>query len=165
MIITIKNTTNGWGVGGGVGWGRDCTSNLESWSGGITTSEEEFKFYKFLTVAGWQLTRCLLCKHLWVFIMNHFSFLSSFSLPLHHHRRRHHHRRCHHHHHHQSLNRKGRWGTTDDFANSFFHFFLFSTALWDLPNSRPVDGDLSYDQKRLPVFLFLCCCFNLIFCV
>ena len=36
-----------------------------------------------------------------------------------------------HHHHHQSLNREGRWGTTDDTATSFLHFFLFSTALWD----------------------------------
>ena len=43
-----------------------------------------------------------------------------------------------HHHHHQSLNREGRWGTTDDFATSVLHFSLFSTALWDLPNSRPV---------------------------
>ena len=43
-----------------------------------------------------------------------------------------------HHHHHQSLNREGRWGTTDDFATSFLHFSLFSTALWDLPDSRPV---------------------------
>ena len=46
--------------------------------------------------------------------------------------------RHHHQHHHQlSLNREGRWGTTDDFATSFLHFSLFSTALWDLPNSRP----------------------------
>ena len=44
----------------------------------------------------------------------------------------------HHHHHHQSLNREGRWGTTDDFATSFLHFSLFSTALWDSLNSRPV---------------------------
>ena len=44
----------------------------------------------------------------------------------------------HHHHHHQSLNREGRWGTTDDFATSFLHCSLFSTALWDLLNSRPV---------------------------
>ena len=44
----------------------------------------------------------------------------------------------HHHHHHQFLNREGRWGTTDDFATSFLHFSLFSTALWDLPNSEPV---------------------------
>ena len=29
---------------------------------------------------------------------------------------------------HSSLNREGRWGTTDDFATSFLHFFLFSTA-------------------------------------
>ena len=43
-----------------------------------------------------------------------------------------------HHHHHQSLNREGRWGTTDDFATISLHFSLFSTALWDLPNSRPV---------------------------
>ena len=43
----------------------------------------------------------------------------------------------HHHHHHQSLNCEGRSGTTDDFATSFLHFSLFSTALWDLPNSRP----------------------------
>ena len=28
----------------------------------------------------------------------------------------------HHHHHHQSLNREGRWGTTDDFATSFLLF-------------------------------------------
>ena len=27
------------------------------------------------------------------------------------------------HHHHLSLNRKGRWGTTDDFITSFLHFF------------------------------------------
>ena len=43
-----------------------------------------------------------------------------------------------HHHHHQSLNREGRCGTTDDFATSLLHFSLFSTSLWDLPNSRPV---------------------------
>ena len=44
----------------------------------------------------------------------------------------------HHHHHHQSLNREGRWGTTDDFATSFLHFPPFSTALWDVADSRPV---------------------------
>ena len=44
----------------------------------------------------------------------------------------------HHHHHHQSLNREGCWGTTDNFATSFLHFSLFSTALWDLLNSRSV---------------------------
>ena len=49
-----------------------------------------------------------------------------------------HHNHYHHHHHHQSLDREGRWGTTDDLATSFLHFPLFSTALWDLPNSRPV---------------------------
>ena len=29
-------------------------------------------------------------------------------------------------------------GTTDDFTTSFLHFSLFSTAPWDLANSRPV---------------------------
>ena len=54
------------------------------------------------------------------------------------------------HHHHQSLNREGRWGTTDDFATSFLHFSLFSTVLWDLPNSRPVHS------LMLSSHLFLC---------
>ena len=53
-------------------------------------------------------------------------------------------------HHHQSLHRVGRWGTTDDFATSFLHFSLFSTALWDLPNSRPVHS------LTLSSHLFLC---------
>ena len=56
----------------------------------------------------------------------------------------------HHHHHHQSLNREGRWGTTYDFTTSFLHFSLFSTALWDLPNSRPVHC------LMLSSHLFLC---------
>ena len=56
----------------------------------------------------------------------------------------------HHHHHHQSLYREGRWGTTDHFATSFLHFPLFSTALWDLPNSRPVHS------LMLSSHLFLC---------
>ena len=56
----------------------------------------------------------------------------------------------HHHYHHQSLNDEGRWGTTDDFATSFLHFSLFSTALWDLPNSRPVHS------LMMSSHLFLC---------
>ena len=55
-----------------------------------------------------------------------------------------------HHYHHQSLNREGRLGTTDDFATSFLHFSLFSTALWDLPDSRPVHS------LMLSSHLFLC---------
>ena len=39
---------------------------------------------------------------------------------------------------HLSLNREGRWGTTDDFSTSFLHFSLYSTALRDLANSKPV---------------------------
>ena len=54
------------------------------------------------------------------------------------------------HHHHQSLNCEGCWGTTDDFTTSFLHFSLFSTALWDLPNSRPVHS------LMLSFHLFLC---------
>ena len=41
-----------------------------------------------------------------------------------------------------SFDREGRWGTTDDFATSFLHFSLFSTALWDLANSRPVHSPI-----------------------
>ena len=58
-----------------------------------------------------------------------------------------------HHYHHQSLNREGRWGTTDDFATSFLHFSLFSTALWDLPNSRPLHSLMLSQQ----IFLCLPC--------
>ena len=54
------------------------------------------------------------------------------------------------HHHTLFLNRKGRWGTTDNFTTSFLHFFLFSTALWDLANSRPVHFSM------LSSHLFLC---------
>ena len=51
---------------------------------------------------------------------------------------------------HISLNREGRWGATGDFATSFFHFSLFSTALWDLANSRHVHS------LMLSSHLFLC---------
>ena len=54
------------------------------------------------------------------------------------------------HHHHLSLNHEGRWGTTDDFTTSFFHFSLFSSALWDLANSRPIHSLMLYSH------LFLC---------
>ena len=37
-----------------------------------------------------------------------------------------------------SPNREGRWGSTENFPTSFLQFSLFSTALWDLANSRPV---------------------------
>ena len=56
----------------------------------------------------------------------------------------------HHHYHHQSLNREGRWGTTNDLATSFLHFFRFSTTLWDLANSRSVHS------LMLSSHLFLC---------
>ena len=43
-----------------------------------------------------------------------------------------------HHYHHLSLNGEGHCGTTDDCTASFLQFSLFSAALWDLANSRPV---------------------------
>ena len=43
---------------------------------------------------------------------------------------------------HLSINREGRWGATDDFATSFLHSSQFSTALWDLENSRPVHSQM-----------------------
>ena len=58
-----------------------------------------------------------------------------------------------HHHLHQSLNREGRLGTTDNFATSFLHFPLFSTALWDLPNSRPVHSLMLSAHLCLPCLL------------
>ena len=56
---------------------------------------------------------------------------------------------------HQSLNREGCRGTIDDFATSFLHFSLFSTALWDLPNSRPIHSLMlsSYLFPCLPCLL------------
>ena len=70
---------------------------------------------------------------------------TSFLTHYHHHCNHHHH-----HHHHLSLNSEGRWGTTDDFATSFLHFSLFSAALWDLANSRPVHS------LMLSAHFFLC---------
>ena len=50
-----------------------------------------------------------------------------------------------------SPNREGRWGITDDFSASFLHFPLFSTALWDLENSRPVHfPDVVFPPLPLP---------------
>ena len=51
---------------------------------------------------------------------------------------------------HLSLNREGRWGTTDDFTPSFLHSSLLSTALWNLVNSRHVHFLI------LPPHLFFC---------
>ena len=51
---------------------------------------------------------------------------------------------------HLSLNSEGRWGTTDDFATSFLHVPVLSTALWDLANSRPLHS------LMLSSHLFLC---------
>ena len=55
-------------------------------------------------------------------------------------------------HHRLSLNREGRWGSTDDFTTSYLRFSLFSTALWDLANSLPVHSLLlsSHLYLRLP---------------
>ena len=61
---------------------------------------------------------------------------------------------------HLSHNRVGRWGTTDDFATSFVHFSLFSTALWDLANSRSVHCLMSSH-----LFLSLPCLLPLSLCL
>ena len=53
----------------------------------------------------------------------------------------------------QSLNREGRWGTTDEFTTSFLHFYLLSIALLDLVNSRPVHSLMLSPQ----IFLCLPC--------
>ena len=65
----------------------------------------------------------------------------------HHHHNHHSH---YHHFHHLSLNRKSRWGTTDDFTTSYLHFSVLSTALWDLANSRLVHS------LMLSSHVFLC---------
>ena len=77
------------------------------------------------------------------------SWISTSHQP-HRRRRRKRRKRRNHHHHHQSLNREGVWGTTDHFATSLLNFPLFSTALWDLLNSRPVYS------LMLSSHLFLC---------
>ena len=45
-----------------------------------------------------------------------------------------------HYHHHLFLNCEARWGATDDFTTSFLHSSMFSTAPWDLANSRSVQS-------------------------
>ena len=61
-------------------------------------------------------------------------------------------------HHHLSLNHKDPWGIAA-FTTSFLHFSLFSTACWDLANSRPTHSlMLSSHLFCLPCLLppFLC---------
>ena len=68
-----------------------------------------------------------------------------------------------HRHHHLSLNRKGRWGTTDDFTTSFLHLTLFFAVLWDLANSRSVHSLMlcSHFFLCLVTFIFLYVCESL----
>ena len=68
-------------------------------------------------------------------------------------------RRHHYHHHHLFLNRDGRLGTTDDFSTSFLQFSLFSTALWDLANSRPVHSLILSSHLLLPTSSSVCLVF------
>ena len=58
------------------------------------------------------------------------------------------------HHHPPFLNSGGRWGTTDDFTTSYLHFSLFSNALLDLANSRPVPSLMLSSQH---LFSFSVC--------
>ena len=53
-------------------------------------------------------------------------------------------------HHNLFFSHEGRWRPTDAFTASFLHFSLFSTALLDLANSRPVHSLMSSSH------LFLC---------
>ena len=91
----------------------------------------------------WSKLSDLFCNGLKFCIQIPIYFSNIFSNTRHHH---HHH----HHHHHLSLNREGHCGTTDDFTTSFLHFSLFSTALWELANFRPVHF------LMLSSHLFLC---------
>ena len=61
---------------------------------------------------------------------------------------------------HLSLNRGGRWSTTDDLTTSFLHFSLFPTALWHLANTRSVHSLMlsSHLFLCLPWFLSLSLC-------
>ena len=56
---------------------------------------------------------------------------------------------------HLSLDCQGHWGTIDNFKSSFLHSSLFSTAPWDLANSRPVHSLMvsSHLFLRLPCLL------------
>ena len=54
------------------------------------------------------------------------------------------------HRYHLSLNRECLWSTTNDFRTSFRHCSLFSTALWDVANSKPAH------PLMLSSHLFLC---------
>ena len=55
---------------------------------------------------------------------------------------------------HLSLNREGRWGTTDDFTTSFLYFPLLTTALWDLANST-IHRGLMWTTGTYVRYLFL----------
>ena len=50
--------------------------------------------------------------------------------------------------HHQSLNREGRWGTTDDFTTTFLYFSVFHhpLGLSEL-QARPFPGGLTTTTK------------------
>ena len=58
-----------------------------------------------------------------------------------------------------TLNREGRRGNTDDVTTCFLHFSLFSTAIWDLANSKPVHS------LMLSSHLFLCLPYPLSLCL
>ena len=90
------------------------------------------------------LTSSILCKYcvvFMIFVISHSNASSCHSLNIIPSGSSHHHR--------LSLNREGRWGTTDDIATRFLQFSQFFTALWDLANSRPVHSVMSSH-------LFLC---------
>ena len=54
-----------------------------------------------------------------------------------------------------SLNSEGCWGTTDKCTTSLLCFSLFSTALWDLVNSRPVHSLMLSSEELKSLILCL----------
>ena len=76
---------------------------------------------------GVMVLKLLVCQYCCNFYYLGLSELSTITIPSYY---------FHDHYYHRFLNGEGLWGTTDDFATSFLHFILFSTALWDLANSR-----------------------------
>ena len=72
-----------------------------------------------------------------------------------------HHHHHHYHHHQLSLNREGRWGTTDDFTTSFFHFIPCSplpSGTWRTPGLSTPWCCLPTSSSDCFVLFFLSLC-------
>ena len=103
----------------------------------IRTTDRGFRLNKILIALTFRDTSSLpverrLLHLLWEHTSSYYHLISSYLISFH-----------------LSLNREGRLGTTDDFTTSFLHFSLFSTALWDLANSRPVNSLMLFPPLTL----------------